>query len=579
MFGPQIACWATLIYGPAVPRLVLPLRGVAAGSSLLTLLLASPCARTEERRAESWTERAAGDPGEAQRAEPGGTGARSYSPKLDDARARNYSPKLDDAGASSYSPKPDDAGARSYSPKPDDARARSYSPKPDEPPVGAHQKRSAVDYDGRGAAPTSTGKALLWVPRILLSPLYLVSEYVVRRPLGWIVTAAEREQVPTLILDFFTFGPDRTAGIIPTALIDFGFRPSIGVYFFYDEAFHPDNHLRARAAWGGPDWLLLHATERVDIDSDRSVSLKGRFARRPDLIYHGEGPTSSDDDRGRYFSQSLGGWIEYRLGSWHSSTLRANVGVRNVRYDAHPGCCGDPSVGARVTQGAYPEPTAINDGFFVLEQSVDLTLDTRWPRNQAIRSEASDFESPSGTGVRVDLRAFHATSFDRRPPLAGAAEERFHWLRYGATLGSFLDLTGQQRTLGLSLVVDFADPLLKDGAIPFDELATLGGARPLSGLLDGRLRGRSTAAAVFEYTWPIWVWLDGSMHYAVGNAFGPELDGFEADLLRSSFGVGIKANTQRDHSFQMLLAFGTEPFDQGAHIESVRFVLGAADGF
>src|SRR5882672_4084403 len=53
------------------------------------------------------------------------------------------------------------------------------------------EPRELPDYDGRGGQPTTPGKVLLWVPRIAFFPFYLVSEYVVRRPLGWLITSAE----------------------------------------------------------------------------------------------------------------------------------------------------------------------------------------------------------------------------------------------------------------------------------------------------------------------------------------------------------------------------------------------------
>ena len=71
----------------------------------------------------------------------------------------------------------------------------------------------------------SIHNAALWVPRVILFPLYAVSEYVVRRPLGWLVSTAERERWPTLIIDFFTFG-NRQGGVVPTLFIDLGMRPT-----------------------------------------------------------------------------------------------------------------------------------------------------------------------------------------------------------------------------------------------------------------------------------------------------------------------------------------------------------------
>ncbi|MGE3673838.1 MAG: hypothetical protein AB7K71_29475, partial [Polyangiaceae bacterium] len=125
----------------------------------------------------------------------------------------------------------------------------------------------------------------------------------------------------------------------------------------------------------------------------------------------------------------------------------------------------------------------------------------------------------------------------------------------------------------------FVDPLLKGSEIPFNEQVTLGGDRPMRGFLEGRLVDRSSAVLRFDYTWPVWVWLDGAIHYAVGNVFGEHLDGFEPGLLRQSAGVGLRAVGSRDHVFEMLQAFGTEPFDEGAEPESLRFVFGATSGF
>src|SRR5512145_2978027 len=128
-------------------------------------------------------------------------------------------------------------------------------PVPEQSPIADERaKRATPDYDGRGPEPSGASEVVLWVPRILLSPLYVVSEFVVRQPIGYVITQAEKHELPTLIVDALTFGPRRQAGIIPTALVDFGFRPSIGALFFAEDAFLKKNDLRIRAAWGGHDW-------------------------------------------------------------------------------------------------------------------------------------------------------------------------------------------------------------------------------------------------------------------------------------------------------------------------------------
>ena len=43
------------------------------------------------------------------------------------------------------------------------------------------------------------------------------------------LTAAEKAELPTALYDFFAFGPDHKAGIVPIALLEFGFKPSVGL--------------------------------------------------------------------------------------------------------------------------------------------------------------------------------------------------------------------------------------------------------------------------------------------------------------------------------------------------------------
>jgi hypothetical protein len=61
--------------------------------------------------------------------------------------------------------------------------------------------------------------------------------------------------------------------------------------------------------------------------------------------------------------------------------------------------------------------------------------------------------------------------------------------------------------------------------------------------------------------------------------FGPHLEGFRPELLRSSFGIGIDSAGSGDQPFEILLAFGTAPFNEGGRVESVRFVLGTRSTF
>src|SRR5687767_2931858 len=54
-------------------------------------------------------------------------------------------------------------------------------------PIAADEERELPDYDGRGDDPVTAGEVFIWVPRAIFSPLYLVSEYVLRWPIGKLV--------------------------------------------------------------------------------------------------------------------------------------------------------------------------------------------------------------------------------------------------------------------------------------------------------------------------------------------------------------------------------------------------------
>jgi outer membrane protein assembly factor BamA len=162
--------------------------------------------------------------------------------------------------------------------------------------------------------------------------------------------------------------------------------------------------------------------------------------------------------------------------------------------------------------------------------------------------------------------------------LGGEAPDQ--WLRYGAAAAGFLDLSGHDRVIGLYLAAAFADPVGKNaGPIPFTEQILLGGNAPLRGFLEGRLVDRSALIAKLEYTWPVWVLLDGTLSMEAGNVFDRHLSNFEPELARLSFTMGVRAHGRRDQPFEALVGVGTKPLEEGGEIDSFRVVFGANHGF
>ena len=169
--------------------------------------------------------------------------------------------------------------------------------------AGDGDKREVPNYDGRESPGPDAGEVLLWVPRIIASPLYLVSEYVIRRPIGWLVTEMERGEWLGAIGEFVTFG-GTNAGLIPTFFFDFGLEagalPSYGLYFFWDDVTIDGHDLRLRFAYGGSsDWVQLNFANRFEVAGDDSLSFNFNFDRRKDWVFGGIGPGFGEDVLGR----------------------------------------------------------------------------------------------------------------------------------------------------------------------------------------------------------------------------------------------------------------------------------------
>jgi hypothetical protein len=455
----------------------------------------------------------------------------------------------------------------------------------EQPPHGAEwDKRPLPDYDGRGEDPVTAGDVFIWIPRAVVFPIYLVSEYVLRWPVGKLVSAAEEADLPGVIGDFFTFGPGDTYGLVPSFLLDFGFRPRIGLYFFGDDVGNVKGlSVRAHGAFGGIDFYRGTGTIRYNFheakrdQSAKFLQIKGIYNHRPDWRFYGLGPNSLSEDSARYGSQEVGGQVKYEGGFWRSSHMYLWGGVKNTDFK-NITCCSDIPIRTAVAEGRYALPDLFDAGYFTGYAGGDISLDTREVRLPPDLEEASDFLSPSGTGLKLNVRAEGHGGVKDTPETPTSVEGKLGFIRYGGTAGAFLDLY-EQRVIGVQAMVDFADPFDPDGQIPFTELVSLGGNRPLRGFLDRRLLGRSSAAAMLEYRWPIWVSLDGMLNYTVGNVFGEHLDGFEAEKLRQSFAFGFSAAGARDHSFELLMGFGTQTFEQGGEVDSFRFVFGSSAGF
>ena len=420
----------------------------------------------------------------------------------------------------------------------------------------ADPKREVPDYDGRGNQDADVDSWALWIPRVVLSPLYVANEYVLRRPLGALVRRAERDRWVDSFVRLFTFGKGGRNLIVPTALFDFGLLPSVGFYYSGDGVIAYGNVLRLHAATWGPRWINATAADRYRFDDSQSLQVRVEFKRSADNLFFGIGPDVVNDTRSRYGLERFEGSVSYRRRLPRDSRLDLESGIHRISFiDGE--CCDDLSLDTRIADGDLMPPPGFRDHYTAAFAHADLTLDTRRPRPEP--------------GGGVYLRAQARPSVD--------VYRARSWIEYGGVLGGAVDLTGHRRTLKLQVAVDFVDAMSGAAAsIPFTEYPVLGGEL-MPGFLPGWLTGRSTATAQLGYTWPVWLGLDAQARFTVGNAFGEHLAELSPRQLRMSGDIGFTTSTARDQGFEILFGLGTETFAQGADITSVRVTVGSRRGF
>jgi hypothetical protein len=421
------------------------------------------------------------------------------------------------------------------------------------------KKRTPPNYDGRGGPPQSPARKALWAPRILFAPAYFVTEYLIRRPLGFAITAAEKAQLPRVLYDLFATGP-QNVGVVPFVLVDFGFEPSVGLYAYWDDVGFKGHELRLRGSTWGPHWLSGTATERFHPTRQLELTLTSTATRRPDYAFYGIGPNARETDLVRYASDSVDTSFETRFMFAGRSLLEVASGYRGVTFG--PTDYDEASLTDAVRAGKLSEPPGFREGYRAGILRARLVLDSRG-------------HSSSQTGTRLELTAEQGMGGH-----GDASNNQLApgWLRYRATLGGFLGLSRGGRLFSVSISAQLAEPL-GSRFVPFTELAALGGGTYLSGFRSGRLRDRSSLVATVRYSWPIWLWLRGSVQGAVGNVFGERFDGADPRLARASLAIGMEGYRSQDSVLQALVGVGTETFESGAKLNSARIVIGARRGF
>ena len=394
------------------------------------------------------------------------------------------------------------------------------------------------------------------MPRVALFPVWLVSEYVLREPIGALVRTAEKNNWTDQLIDFFTFGDRRNVTIFPSALFDFGLKPSVGFNLTWQYFLAEPNTLKVHFGTWGPDWIAARASDDYALTTKQHLLAGATFVNRRDLPFFGMGPRSPSEPRLRYQALTSEFSVGYKNDFWRASELVTRAGLRTLSF-GNDGCCNEPALSDAVNSGGVPSPPGYRNGYVAEFQSVSVALDSR----RALPA--------NGTGVRLE-------GHGEAVFVPGDPAKRRAWVGYGASLGAAFDFHNG-RTVGLAARGDLADPLI--GTVPFTDQVSLGGDRPMRGFLTGRLVDRSALVATANNVWPIWAYLNGVVQADVGNVFGERFDGFEAKLLRMSTAIGMRSNGSPESGLEVLVAGATDPFENGFHYSSFRLVIGSHHGF
>jgi len=424
------------------------------------------------------------------------------------------------------------------------------------------EDRIPPDFDGREDPSTTATDAALALPHLVLTPLYVAERYVLYPPIRAFAIWAEKNNIPVKAYALLTIGKEQRITFLPTTLVDFGFRTSIGLMMRGSNLGHAVDGV-FHVAWGGSRWWKVNLKAEVPIGGEErtpdtpfagsSVGVGFVYNGRPDWVFFGLGPVTFDE-RTRYFRDQLGGGAKGTLSFGYLDAVGIRAWVERNRFEDGLGILGDATITEEFDTAEIP---GFDSGYTLAEVGLFLELDSRESRPE------------SGTGGRLELSGDFGSD---------VAEDLGSFLRWEVEGALFLDLTGRNRTLSFRQNVQGVHAL-GEGMVPFTERILLGGNELQRGFLQGELIGESATVTTLQYTWPVWVSLDGLLFAEVGNTFDKDFEGFALEAMRGSAGLGIKATSGRTSAFHAFFALGSTKFDEAFAVDSIRFVLGSERGF
>ena len=287
------------------------------------------------------------------------------------------------------------------------------------------------------------------------------------------------------------FNEEQTAGIFPTATAQTGYGLSLGARIFHHDLFGHEEHISARAAYGGlyqQGYQLLFEGDRIG-GSRLFMETRLRYEKQPALLFYGLGdaPTGSSDlqDIGpreasvatRYRQERFLALLSMgpTLGEQGNLTkvgLAAAYSRRAFGFEERD--LDEPSI-EKVYDTSRLE--GFHDALHIVEAGLNISHDS---------TDHPEFPS---RGVYMEMLGCRAFALDD-----------FAYWHYGAELAGFVNLYRGDRVLVLRAAVEGVDGEAEE--IPFTSLPRLGGSQRLRGFVQDRFRDELAAVTTLGVPLP-----------------------------------------------------------------------------
>jgi len=427
--------------------------------------------------------------------------------------------------------------------------------------AAAASKRPVPSYDGRPAPAADAAQTLVWVPRAVLFPAYLVAEYGLRRPVVGAVTWGEENFVAQRLYRVFTSDDGKT-GVYPYFLVDTGLRPRLGTVAFAESFLHPANDLRLSGSIARTNVYGISAKDRLRLGEGghTTLSMRAGYSSADDNRFYGLGPMSGVGEEALFALRKFDGSValERQRGLSRGSVM---VRFRDARFGSsrYSGTARDLAA----THGGPGQPAlpAGWEGYQLFGAGGKLVLDSRSP----------DPARPNPTGVRFEIDGAFSIS---------PRDTQLRFGEWGGELAGFLDVSGHDNVIGARVAARFQENA-GSREIPFTERITLGGNETMRGFLAGRMRGESAFLAEVQYRYAIWTFADAELFSGVGNTFDGHLDGLRPGALFWNSGLSLRTTFSRDSSWAVGVAMGSSRLDSAdfTAADHVRLFAGLNQGF